>query len=378
MKKKISILFYTELWANAGIESVIMSLFRNFDLTKASVDIMASQNLTSFYDEEIKGLGGRKIITLTEEYTSPAKRMVANRKAFKKAIIENQYDVVHLHMCNAAAMIYGQIAKKHGVRVVVYHSHNTNLSTNNRLVKTLVHNICKWRYEKYGDIYFSCSELASKWMFTNKAIKNNKVILIKNAIDLKKFEFNPEVRKEYRKKMNLEDKFVVGHIGRFAVAKNHQFLIDIFKEIHELEPESILLLVGEGDDQPKIKDKVKQMGLEDYVIFYGITKDIPQMLWVMDAFVLPSFFEGNPVVGIEAQAASTRCFFADTITKMCKLTELVSYHSLKEPAKNWAKAIISSKSSAQKSTFEEMRNEGYDIKKVADDVLMIYETALNM
>mgnify|MGYP000087417351 FL=1 len=106
--QKLRVLFYTELWANAGIESVIMSLFRNFDLSKVQVDIMASQNLSDFYDEEITKLGGTKIITLCGTYSSPAKRMFVNQKAFRDAIIRNKYDIVHIHMCNAAAMVYGK------------------------------------------------------------------------------------------------------------------------------------------------------------------------------------------------------------------------------------------------------------------------------
>ena len=372
----IKLLFYTELWANAGIESVIMSLFRNFDLDKIQVDIMASQNCSDFYDEEIKNLGGQKIITLEEKYHSPAKRMLANQEAFKKAILKNKYDVVHIHMCNAAAMSYGKIAKQCGVKVVVYHSHNTNLSTSHRLIKTAAHTIAKYRFEKYADILFSCSDLASKWMFTSKSIAQGKVTLIKNAIDLERFGFNEEIRANYRKMLGVDNKFVVGHIGRFALAKNHPFLVDIFCALHKIQPDSVLLLIGEGDDEQIIRDKVKSLGLEDAVIFYGVTKDIPQMLWAMDTFVLPSLFEGNPVVGIEAQAASTPCFFADNITKMCKLTNIVDYISLNDSPEEWAKKILKVNGKKREHTKPDMEKNGYNIKSVAAMVQKIYETSL--
>ena len=372
MNRKIKVLFYTELWANAGVESVIMSLFRNMDTNCFSVDIMASQNQSDFYDAEIEKLGGRKIITLEETYDSPAKRMLANRKAFEQAIKSNKYDVVHIHMCNAAAMVYGRIAKKNGVPVVAYHSHNTNLGDKHRIIKTVIHKLCKVRYERYADLLFSCSDLASKWMFSQKAIKQGKVVLLKNAIDLERFSFNPTVREEYRKKLGVENKLVIGHIGRFAIAKNHPFLIDIFAEIHTKEPNSILLLIGEGDGESEIKSKVQKLGLEDSVIFYGTTKEIPQMLWVMDAFVLPSLFEGNPVVGIEAQAASTPCFFSDTITKMCKLTDMVQYLSLEDGAEVWADAVICAQNTERHLTEEEMAQHGYDIRRVAEHLQEIY------
>lgn len=374
MTNKIRILFYTELWANAGIESVIMSLFRNMDLTKFSIDIMASQNLSDFYDDEISELGGKKIITLKQKYDSPAKRMAANRKAYAQALQENHYDIVHLHMCNAAAMIYGKIAKDMGVKVVAYHSHNTNLSTNFRILKTAVHNYCKWRYEKYADILFSCSDLASKWMFTKKSIASGKVTIMNNAIDLDNFAFDSGARKEIRDKLGVEEKFVVGHIGRFAVAKNHSFLIDIFSSLHKERPESVLLLIGEGEDKQIIKDKVKNLGLDDSVIFYGTTKQIPQMLWAMDAFVLPSLFEGNPVVGIEAQAASTPCFFSDTITKMCKLTDIVQYLPINEGPDVWADSILENATHKRVSTREQMKQSGYDIKEVSKTLQNQYES----
>lgn len=376
MSEKIKVLFYTELWANAGVESVIMNLFRNFDLSEVSVDIMASQNLTDFYDDEINRLGGKKIITLNEKYDSPAKRMMANKSAFQKAIRENHYDVVHLHMCNAAAMMYGKIAKECGVKVVAYHSHNTNLSSSHRLIKTIAHDISKYKYEKYADLLFSCSDLASKWMFTRKSVSSGKVQLVNNAIDLDKFEFDDQKRIEYRKKLGVENKFVVGHIGRFADAKNHSFLIDIFESIHKEESNSCLLLIGEGEDKPRIQEKVESLGLSDKVIFYGTTNEIPQMLWAMDAFVLPSFYEGNPMVGIEAQAASVPCFFSDSITKMCKLTDIVKYLSLNDSSKVWAKEVLKAERKLRVSQKQELQIKGYDIKDVSREVLKKYEIIL--
>ena len=375
--KKIKLLFYTELWSNAGIESVIMNLFRNFNLNKISVDIMAAQNISAFYDEEIKKLGGEKIISLQGTYKSPAKRMAANRKAFKDVIKQKHYDIIHLHMCNAAAMMYGKIAKDAGIKIVVYHSHNTNLSTNHRLVKTAVHYFCKWRFEKYADIMFSCSELASQWMYTRKAIRNNKVILIKNAVDLDKFEFNQKQRNEYRRRLGVSDKFVIGHIGRFALAKNHPYIIKVFAEIHKINPNSVLLLIGEGDDEMAIKEQVNQLDLNEKVIFYGTTNKVPQMLWTMDVFVLPSFFEGNPVVGIEAQAASLPCFFSDTITKMCQLTSIVTYLPIDVSPRIWAEEIIKVQNERRISTREQLEAKGYNIHSVAAFVQSLYEKALS-
>ena len=140
-----------------------------------------------------------------------------------------------------------------------------------------------------------------------------------------------------------------------------------------MNPKSKLLLIGEGEDETEIRNKVHELGLDEVVIFYGTTKEIPQMLWVMDAFILPSFFEGNPVVGIEAQAASTPCFFADTITKMCKLTDIVQYLSLDEKPEKWAEEILKVSLRDRHETRTKMIKEGYDIKSVAAFVQQQYE-----
>lgn len=370
---KIKILFYTELWSNAGIESVIMSLFRNFDLSRASVDIMASQDLSDFYDDEIKKLGGRKIITLTGKYNNPAERMVANQRAFKNAIKKNKYDIVHIHMCNASAMVYGKIAKKCGVPVVAFHSHNTNLGSSHRALKTIVHNLSKKMFERYADLLFSCSDLASKWMFTQKAISSGKVRILNNAIDLDRFEFNREIRDETRKKLGVNNGKLIGHIGRFQETKNQTFLVDVFNEFHKKHPDAKLLLIGEGEDMLTVKEKAERIGLKNSVIFYGTTRQIPEMLWAMDAFVLPSLFEGNPVVGIEAQAASTPCVFADTITKMCNITGMVKYFSLEHTAKQWVTQIEEVIKEGRYESKAIMQEAGYDIKIVAKDVQQLYE-----
>lgn len=371
--KKIKLLFYTELWSNAGIESVIMSLFRNFDLSRIQVDIMSSQNLTSFYDAEINRLGGRKIITLNESYSNPAKRMLANQTAFKDALKKNKYDVVHLHMCNAAAMSYGKIAKDLRVPVVAYHSHNTNLGSSHRIIKTMIHTISKMRYERYADLLFSCSDLASSWMFTRNAISSGKVQIINNAIDLERFAFNEMIRKQTRKELGVDREILVGHIGRFQETKNQTFLLDIFSAFHKKEPKSKLILVGEGEDMPSIMEKSKKLGIYNDVIFYGTTNKIPQILWAMDVFVLPSLFEGNPVVGIEAQAASTSCIFADTVTTMCNITGTVKYLSLKDGVSTWAEQIALSAKEPRLLSTEIMRDRGYDIKCVAKQMQEKYE-----
>lgn len=374
MKKPIKVLFYSEKWTSGGIESFIMNLYRNLDSQKIEASILTSQNETDIYDEEIRNLGGKKKETLDKKYSSPIIRTLKNFKRFKQEIKKENYDIIHLHICHGVAMVYAYLAKKAGIRKVILHSHNTDIGKKHKIVKLMGHRIGKYLFEKQADEYLACSDLAAKWLYSKKLVNSGKVKIINNAIDTSEFIFNEEQRKKFRNELKINDKFVVGHIGRFGEQKNHSYLLEIFKEIHNLEKESILLLIGEGERKQEIINQVKAMGLEDSVIFYGLTKEIPKVLWGMDVFVLPSLFEGKPVVGIETQAAGLKTYMSDTITKTVKISEYVTYLSLKEEPKKWAEEIIENgKTYPRKNMQEVMKENDYDIKNLARKMEELYK-----
>lgn len=374
MKEPIKVLFYSEKWTSGGIESFVMNLYRNLDSKKIKADILTSQNETDIYDEEIKRLGGRKTQTLDKKYSSPIIRTFKNFKNFKKEIRKENYDVIHLHICHGVAMIYAYFAKKEGITKVILHSHNTNVGRKHKRIKLIGHMIGKYLFEKYADAYFACSNLAAEWLYSKKLMNSGKIKIINNAIDTSKFIFDEEERKNYRNELKINDKFVVGHIGRFGEQKNHFYLLEIFKEIYNMEKESVLLLIGEGELKQDIINKAKEMGIIDNIIFYGLTKEVPKALWGMDVFVLPSLFEGKPVVGIETQAAALKTYMANTITKTVKISEYITYLKLEDKPKKWAEEIIkNAKSYPRKNMQEVMKNNGYDIKEVTKKMEEFYE-----
>ena len=215
--------------------------------------------------------------------------------------------------------------------------------------------------------------MAGEWLFTKKQIENNKVKIINNGIDVKRFTFNTEKRQEIRTKLNLNDEQIVfGHIGRFGEQKNHTFLIDIFEEIYKNEKNAILLLVGNGELEDSIKESVKQKGIDNQVIFYGITNKTDYLFSAMDIFLLPSLFEGNPVVGVEAQTSGIKCFFADTITKKANITDLVTFIPLEEGAKKWAEIILKNKNYERQEQTKNIVKAGYDIENISKTLKEIY------
>ena len=230
------------------------------------------------------------------------------------------------------------------------------------------------------DVYCACSKIAGESKFIDSVVKD-KLIIIKNGIDVEKFKFNVRKRVELRGLLNIQDdEFVVGHVGRFSDEKNHTFLIDIFNEIVKLRPLSRLMLIGSGELESTVKDKVKLLDLEEKVLFIGNVNNVYDYYQAMDCFVLPSKFEGLPLVGIEAQSVGLLCFFADTITSELGVTSLARYISLNEIPKVWAEKICENNKEDRLDMTEAIKNAGFDIEteikkiesfyrgKVSDDV----------
>jgi len=376
--KKINILLYSNKWLSGGIESFIMTLYKNIDREEFNVDILVSQDINSLYDDDIKAYGGTKFRTMDKIYQSPIKRTIHNFKAFYRFLKKhNDYDIIHLNIANSVDMIYGFLAKKAGIKKVIFHSHNSAIGKQNKALKEFAHNISKKLFERYGDAYFSCSTEATNWLYTEKNIKKGKVTTINNSIDARKFAYNEESRNEIRKELKIENELVIGNVGRFTEQKNHEFLIEIFEEIMKIHPRSILILIGGGENEEKIRKIVSQKDLNDKVIFIGETNQVANFLLAMDAFLLPSLFEGKPIVAVEAQAASLPIFMSDCITKEIRfIPELVFYMPLNQNPKEWAKQIVNNCNKERKNRYQEICQKGYDISTTIKQIEEQYKKLL--
>ena len=196
---------------------------------------------------------------------------------------------------------------------------------------------------------------------------------MKNAIDTNKFIYNKDIRRQKRKELNIENKFVVGHVGRFHPQKNHDFIIDIFKELNEKRKNSVLLLVGDGELRQSIENKVKELNLLDKVIFTGVRDDIPELLQSMDVFVFPSLYEGLPVTLIEAQATGLPCIVSDTITHEAIISSNIQSVSLQKSAEEWAdKILLIDNGSNRENAAIEIINSGFDVNEIAKMLIDFY------
>ena len=219
-----------------------------------------------------------------------------------------------------------------------------------------------------ANVKLAPSMLAAEYTF-GKHHANKDVHLIHNGVDLDVFHFDVESRRNIREEFSIQDKFVVGHIGRFHKQKNHRYLLEVFRRIREQRQDAVLLMVGTGELEGQIREWVKSLELEDSVIFTGQRFDIPQLLSAMDVFVFPSLHEGMPNTVIEAQATGLPCVIADTITPEANITGLVTYLPLTEEKKPWVDTALSIVSEERRDTSADFAAKGYDIKVVAKEFI---------
>lgn len=310
-----------------GAETFLMKLYRALDRNQYQMDFIVSAN--GFYDEEIIKMGG-KIFSIPMR----TKHFFCAMKSIKNIV--KQYNYSHiLKLGSTPIVVFDLIAAKlGGAKRLAVRSCNADAEEN--LLYRIANIILKPIFLNLTDVKIAPSDLAAEFTFGKKAVEEGHVFFLHNAIDLDLFKYDENIRSKYISDFNTYGKCVYGHIGRFSNQKNHSFLIDVFKEICNYDSNSILLLVGTGELENEIKNKVKQLQLDDKVIFLGVRKDIPQLLSLMDVFVFPSLYEGMPNTVVEAQATGLHCIVSDTITKQANFTGLVKYLSLSNSVLDWA------------------------------------------
>lgn len=358
MKKKeepIRIAQIIGKWLGGGVEAVVMNYYRHIDHSKVQFDFICDDDSTNIPYDEIEKLGGKVILI------PPYQKVFKYQKELRRVLRDGKYKIVHSHI-NTLSVFPLYAAKKVGVPVRIAHSHST--TNKKEWKKNLLKQVLRPFSKKYATNYMCCSELAGRWLFGDKAYDEGKVYLLNNAIDLDKFKYDKKIRDKKRKELGIkEDTIVIGHIGRFVAQKNHTFLIDIFNQFHKKEKNSILLLAGQGPLQEEIKNKVRELGLDDSVRFLGQRNDANELYQAFDVFLLPSLYEGLPVVGVEAQASGLLCFFSDDMTKETKVLDSTVFMSLSNTSEEWTGEILTNlKDYKRINTKNEVSDNGFDIE----------------
>ena len=365
-EKMIRILQSVSNMDRGGIETMLMNYYRHLDRDQFQFDFLVNKEKPGFFDDEVRSLGGRIFMG---PGLSPLKYPEYLR--YMKTLLDREKEIKVLHAHNEAMEFYAlNGAKKAGFPVRIAHAHNTHLP---RGLKLPVKLVCKAMIPGAATDYFACGREAGIYYFGEKRW-NESGVLIHNAIDLERFGYRSEVRTRLRREYQLEDKLVVGSVARFMVQKNHTRMLEQFACLKKIYPNSHLLLAGEGELQAAMEEKAKRLGIYDSVSFLGVQKDTSIWYQAMDVFLMPSLFEGLPVVGIEAQASGLPCVFSDMITDEIILSDRAVRLSLEQPDEVWAKELIRL-GTADRDRAEGrsvVRSAGYDIVEETKRLQEIY------
>lgn len=359
MSEPIRVLQVVTYMGRGGLETMLMNYYRNIDRDKVQFDFLTHRDERWDYDNEIESLGG-KIYHLPKLNPFSKSYLNALDKFFNE---HKEYQIVHCHQDCLSGVVL-KVAKKNGVKFTIAHSHNANQDKN---LKYLIKLFEKRKIPKYADKLFACGNEAGRWMFNTDNFE-----VLNNAIDTDLYTYNKEKADKVKKEFSIENKFVVGHVGRFNYPKNHKFIIDVFNEVQKVKEDSVLMLVGDGDLRAEIEQKVRDLGLSDKVIFTGVRSDVNDLMHGMDVFLFPSLYEGLGIVLIEAQAAGLKCIISENIPKDGVLTNDVTSISLNQSPAVWANEILKYQEYKRANNKEIIKKVNYDIKNNAKTLEHFY------
>lgn len=362
MGEPIRVLHILQRMEAGGTQALLMNIYRKIDRTKVQFDFLVVYKEKQFYDDEIEKMGGHIYkLSFREDLNLPK---------FQKDLAvffaqHHEYKIVH---CHAYTMGYFclKAAKKAGVPVRIAHSHSNAAVHDVKLpIKLLMQKL----FTIYSTDLFACSEEAGKFAFKGRNFK-----IIQNAIDSQKFIANANIKEEIRKELEMENQFVVGHVGRMQPEKNHDFLIDVFEEIKKKKQDAELILVGTGPLEDKVKNKVTEKGLSNCVRFLGNRKEMNRIYQAMDVFVFPSLFEGLGIVAIEAQAAGVPIVCSEGLPPETDITPIYRKLMLSDGVEKWADTAleIAQNPSVHTNMQQYVINAGYDIDTTVKKMEQFY------
>ncbi len=364
MKK---VLIFAPTAPTSGITQYILNMLSVLDTENIRFDIL------SFKNHRLKKWAEENGTEYFEFDISPYKDP-KGYNAFLKNVFSKGYDVVHFHLSSISDLRIFKFAKKSGAEKIIVHSHNSFTDVPSKLRRIVfgnLHKILRVFANKYSDYKCACSPVAAEWMFGKN--KGKTAIIMNNAVDISKFAYNENYRNDIRKDLNIQTKYVIGHIGRFSVQKNQNFLVDTFKVLSENRDDCTLLLIGNGELTNSVKQHTKDLQLEDKVLFVDFQEDIYRYYSVMDLFVMPSLFEGLPITLVESQANSLSSLVSDAITKNSDLTGLVEFKSLNDGTEKWAERINSKLENCERIDYtEKIEEKGFSLRGQAKVVSDLY------
>ena len=346
----IRVLQVVSIMDRGGEETMIMNYYRNIDRSQVQFDFLVHYDARGIYEDEIEALGGKVYRAFPIRPWNYGKYRRWLTGFFRE---HREFGAVHAHILENCGFVLSA-AYEAGIPIRAAHSH---------LAPPMMD--YKFLFRKYGKSvlkrshatrYFACGEDAGRYLFDDAPFT-----VLPNAIDTAQFAYSEEIRDQLRKEMGLEDRLVLGNVARFHPVKNQTYLVDIFQEVLKRTPKAVLLLIGVGEEQEAVKEKVRRLGLSDSVRFLNVRTDVDKLLQAIDVFVFPSKLEGLPVSVIEAQAAGLPCLLSNRVAEETAITELVQFIPLEDGPSVWADKIMAAAGNPRKDMREAMKKARYDI-----------------
>lgn len=340
-----------------GSQSFVMNIYRKIDRKNMQFDFIIDHPGQDYYIQEIERLGGRIYVMPSFKGYNLGSVIQAWRGFFE---CHKEYKILHSHV-RSYACFFLHIAKKFGLKTIM-HSHSTSNGTG---ISAVIKKCLQLPLRFQADYFMACSMEAGKWLFGKSVIQQSNFYLIKNAIDIEKFAYKEESRKNEREKLGLKDEFVLGFLGRVTKPKNPRFVLEIYQKLYEIFPASKLLFVGDGDMMEEVRAYANELGISNHIIFTGAREDAWKFFLSMDAYVLPSLWEGLGMSLIEAQASGLICIGSENIPPDAMIAPNAMQMHLKDGEERWAQKIFEYKNYIRTSQTEKIRQAGFDIHEVS-------------
>lgn len=355
----------------AGAETMLMNIYRHIDKTQIQFDFLVFYSEKQDYEDEIESMGGKVIHMPLNKGIQMAKSVAFIRKVLRN---EGPYCAIHAAtLFNSVYPLLASIGMPGVVRVV--HSHTTRNTLHRSVLRVVYEHLSRWLIKVLGQRFIACGVEAGEYLFGKRFHKDG--IVINNAVNIDEFaNADSSAIENLRKELGIDGDLVIGNVARLTEVKNHAKMIEIAQALKTKGIKFKMLFIGQGDLQQEIEQKIQAYHLEDEVQLLGLRTDIPNLLHVMDVFLMPSHFEGNPVSLIEAQAAGVPCVISDTITDRIDVgAGLVRKVRLDQDGKEWAEAILTAAAlprPSKEAIADGLKTHGYDLDTTTQLLMDIY------
>lgn len=365
MNSQIKVLHVVSNLSNGGVEGMLYNYYREIDKNSLKFDFITHGNNVGYIEKKLINLGSKV-------YHIPSKKenIIKYNRELKKVLKQNKYEIIHVHQ-NLMSFIPLYYAKKYNINNRIIHSHTCvyDESIGMKVYRKILSKLCI----KNSNLYAACSDSAAKWLYGEQFTKNNKINIINNGIDVTKFLYSEKNRNNILKKYDIQNKYIIGHIGRFTDEKNHAYMVEICKILKEKYSDFVMIFIGDGENKPKIENLIKKYKLDNNIKLLGHCENVHEILNCMDLLLLPSKYEGFPVTLVEAQANGLKSIISDKVPKDTIISNNIKIISIEEHEGVWANEILNMINNGKYERKFNNNIENYEIKKLAKSLTSYYK-----